>query len=223
MSSLLSLTAAAPAGHASISTSGIAPRGAGRRLATTVRCEVKQAAAPMRQGRREMLTAGLLTAGSLRLLSPGKAIAGSEIDFKEQVVCDSDCISQLDSIETVTTPSGLQYKDIVKGKGPSPPTGFQVTVHYVAMTPEGKVFASSYESGKPYDVRVGAGQIVPGLDEGLKTMQIGGKRRIYVPGELAFPKGLSSAPGRPRIPPNSPVVFDVNLLLIPGIDPDDYE
>ena len=55
--------------------------------------------------------------------------------------------------------------------------------------------------------------------------QVGGKRRLYIPGDLAFPKGLASAPGRPRIPPNSPVVFDVDLLYIPGLDFDeeDYE
>uniref|UniRef100_A0A7S1X0Y8 peptidylprolyl isomerase n=1 Tax=Tetraselmis chuii TaxID=63592 RepID=A0A7S1X0Y8_9CHLO len=145
--------------------------------------------------------------------------------FKEQVVCDADCQSTLDGIPMIETSSGLKYQDIKKGRGPSPPTGYQVTVHYTALTPSGQVFASSYESGKPYDVRVGAGQIVKGLDEGLLTMQVGGIRRIYIPGELAFPKGLASAPGRPRIPPNSPCIFDVNLLYIPGLDFDeeDYE
>lgn len=48
------------------------------------------------------------------------------MEFKEQILCDAACISSLDNFETVTTESGLQYKDIVKGKGPSPPTGYQV-------------------------------------------------------------------------------------------------
>ena len=86
------------------------------------------------------------------------------------------------------------------------------------MTPEGRIFASSLERGSPYDLRVGAGQIVEGLDEGLRTMRVGGLRRIFIPGNLAFPKGLASAPGRPRGPPASPVVFDVQLLYIPGLE-----
>ncbi|GAB4815523.1 hypothetical protein N2152v2_002569 [Parachlorella kessleri] len=59
------------------------------------------------------------------------------------------------------------------------------------------------------------------LDEGLKSMKVGGLRRLYIPGELAFPKGVPAAAGRPRVPPLSPVVFDVELLLIPGLDDDE--
>ncbi len=59
------------------------------------------------------------------------------------------------------TASGLRFRDIVVGKGPSPPTGYQVVVDYVAMTPGGKVFDSSLTRGAPYDVRVGAGQARP--------------------------------------------------------------
>mmetsp|Transcript_19017 Transcript_19017/g.48008 ORF Transcript_19017/g.48008 Transcript_19017/m.48008 type:complete len:223 (-) Transcript_19017:180-848(-) len=174
--------------------------------------------------RRAVLGAGLLAAAApLSIAAPAAAVG--DMAFKEQVVCDAECVSTLDNIPVIENPSGLKYQDIKKGKGPSPPTGYQVTVHYTAMTPSGQVFASSYESGKPYDVRVGAGQIVKGLDEGLLSMQVGGIRRIYIPGDLAFPKGLASAPGRPRIPPNSPCVFDVSLLYIPGLDFDeeDYE
>ena len=78
-------------------------------------------------------------------------------------------------------------------------------------------------TGKPNDVRItGLGQgetnVIPGLDEGILTMRSGGVRRLYIPGDLAFPKGLASAPGRPRISPFSPVVFDVKLLYIPGLE-----
>ena len=77
--------------------------------------------------------------------------------------------------------------------------------------------------GKPNDVRItGLGQgetnVIPGLDEGILTMRSGGVRHLYIPGDLAFPKGLASAPGRPRISPFSPVVFDVKLLYIPGLE-----
>lgn len=49
-------------------------------------------------------------------------------------------------------------------------------------------------------------------------MQPGGIRRLYIPGPLGFPKGLASGPGRPRVPPLSPLIFDVKLLLLPGIE-----
>jgi peptidylprolyl isomerase len=89
------------------------------------------------------------------------------------------------------------------------------------MTGDGKIFSNSLEKGTPYDIRVGTGQVVAGLDEGLKTMRAGGIRRVYVPGNLSFPKGLPSGPGRPRVPPASPVIFDVQLLYIPGLDMED--
>jgi hypothetical protein len=58
--------------------------------------------------------------------------------------------------------------------------------------------------------------VVAGLDEALSTMRVGGVRRVYVPGPLSFPKSLKAAAGRPTVPANSPVIFDVSLLYIPG-------
>lgn len=63
--------------------------------------------------------------------------------------------------------------------------------------------------------------MIKGLDEGMLSMKVGGKRRLYIPGALAFPRGLTSAPGRPRVAANSPVVFDVSLEYIPGLEDDD--
>jgi len=136
----------------------------------------------------------------------------------EKVLCDAGCAAALG--DKVTTKSGLQYVDIVPGRGPSPEVGYQVVVNYVAMTPEGRIFDNSLAKNAPYYIRVGTGQVLPGLDEGLLSMKTGGLRRLYIPGDLSFPKGLPSAPGRPRVPPNSPVVFDVQLAYIPGISDD---
>ena len=103
----------------------------------------------------------------------------------------------------------------------------QVVVDYVAMTQEGRAFDNSLEKGKPYDIRIASAeetpQVIRGLNEGLKTMKPGGVRRLYIPGELGFPNGLPSGPGRPRVPPLSPVMFDVKLLLIPGLQDFDAE
>ncbi|KAM7264012.1 hypothetical protein ACFE04_001695 [Oxalis oulophora] len=166
-------------------------------------------------------------------------------------LCDESCEKELENVPMVTTESGLQYKDIKVGSGPSPPVGFQVAANYVAMVPSGQIFDSSLEKGQIYIFRVGAGQkvhrpdhdvllpvisdlaitrivsdfetVIKGLDEGILSMKAGGKRRIYVPGPLAFPKGLASAPGRPRVAANSPVVFDVSLEYIPGLEVDEEE
>ncbi|KAM0854913.1 hypothetical protein ACQ4PT_050123 [Festuca glaucescens] len=146
------------------------------------------------------------------------AVAGGLPPEEKPKLCDDACVKELENVPMVTTESGLQYKDIIVGQGPSPPIGFQVAANCVAMVPPGQIFDSSLEKGQPYIFRVGAGQVIKGLDEGLLSMKVGGLRRLYIPGPLAFPKGLTSAPGRPRVAPSSPVIFDVNLLFIPGLD-----
>ncbi|OEL37501.1 Peptidyl-prolyl cis-trans isomerase FKBP16-3, chloroplastic [Dichanthelium oligosanthes] len=153
--------------------------------------------------------------GSVSLMDYGELTCLSKENMKRNAKCELPNAIQ---VPMVTTESGLQYKDIKVGEGPSPPVGFQVAANCVAMVPNGQIFDSSLEKGQPYIFRVGAGQVIPGLDEGILSMKVGGLRRLYIPGPLAFPKGLTSAPGRPRVPPSSPVVFDVNLLYIPGLD-----
>ncbi|KAF8758159.1 hypothetical protein HU200_010677 [Digitaria exilis] len=163
---------------------------------------------------------GVAIGASALGLAAFDAVAAGLPPEEKPKLCDAACESELENIPMVTTESGLQYKDIKVGQGPSPPIGFQVAANYVAMVPNGQVFDSSLEKGQPYIFRVGSGQVIQGLDEGILSMKVGGLRRLYIPGPLAFPKGLTSAPGRPRVPPSSPVVFDVNLLYIPGLDDD---
>uniref|UniRef100_A0A7I4FPX0 peptidylprolyl isomerase n=1 Tax=Physcomitrium patens TaxID=3218 RepID=A0A7I4FPX0_PHYPA len=193
------------------------------RQASLVRCSMSKKGEKMQaeMPRREAL-ATIALGTALSWLPSGIAdAAGLPPGPPAPKICDDTCEKELDSIPMETTPSGLQYKDIVVGTGDSPPVGFQVAANYVAMIPNGKIFDSSLEKGVPYIFRVGAGQVVKGLDEGILTMKVGGKRRLYIPGELAFPKGLGAAAGRPRVPPSSPVIFDVSLLYIPGIS--DFE
>ena len=154
--------------------------------------------------------------------SPANAISLPE-EEATKLICDAECEATINDKELFTTPTGLQYRDIVVGDGVQPEVGFQVVVHYIAKNEQGQIFDNSLEKGKPNDVRItGLGQgetnVIPGLDEGILTMRSGGVRRLYIPGDLAFPKGLASAPGRPRISPFSPVVFDVKLLYIPGLE-----
>uniref|UniRef100_A0A0F7GYZ1 peptidylprolyl isomerase n=1 Tax=Erodium texanum TaxID=28960 RepID=A0A0F7GYZ1_EROTE len=162
----------------------------------------------------------VFVASTLFVDSYGAKGAGLPQEEKPRL-CDASCEKELENVPMVTTESGLQYKDIVVGTGPSPPVGFQVAANYVAMVPSGQIFDSSLEKGLPYLFRVGSGQVIKGLDEGILSMKVGGKRRLYIPGPLAFPKGLTSAPGRPRVAPSAPVVFDVRLEYIPGLETDE--
>jgi peptidylprolyl isomerase len=110
----------------------------------------------------------------------------------------------------VKTPSGLQYEDLVPGSGASPAAGKQVTVHYTGWLTNGNKFDSSVDRNEPFTFVIGAGQVIPGWDEGVMPMKIGGKRRLLVPAELGY--GTAGAGG--VIPPNATLVFDVTLLDI---------
>ena len=195
------------------------------RRAVTVHANASEPKPVAPTGRRELFQKGAALAAFavMQTTTPPPAFADrlpEETDVK--LICDAACEEALKDIELVTTKSGLQYKDIKIGDGVQPEPGFQVVVDYIAKNEQGFIFDNSLEKGKPNDVRVTGDptscNVIPGLDEGILTMKSGGIRRMYIPGELAFPKGLASAPGRPRIAPFSPVVFDVKLIYIPGME-----
>jgi peptidylprolyl isomerase len=109
----------------------------------------------------------------------------------------------------VTTPSGLKYIDEVVGTGQSPRTGQTVTVHYTGTLENGTKFESSVDKGQPFPFRIGTGTVIPGWDEGVMTMKPGGKRKLIIPPDLAY-----GAQGRPGIPPNSKLIFEIELLSV---------
>jgi peptidylprolyl isomerase len=108
----------------------------------------------------------------------------------------------------VTTPSGLQYIDEVEGTGVIPKQGQNVTVHYTGTLQDGTKFESSLDRGQPYTFKIGTGSVIQGWDEGIMTMKVGGKRRLIIPGKLAY--GPAGNP--PKIPPNATLTFEIQLL-----------
>ncbi len=111
--------------------------------------------------------------------------------------------------KVVTTPSGLQYADLVVGTGPLPIRGQEVTVHYVGTLENGAQFDSSRERESPLPFAIGTGQVIKGWDEGVMTMRVGGRRKLIIPPGLAYgDRGMPNA----GIPPGATLLFDVELM-----------
>jgi len=122
--------------------------------------------------------------------------------------CKSAPETKEETVQKVTTPSGLQYEEIVVGTGAQPAVGQTVVVHYTGWLTDGKKFDSSVDRGQPFKFVLGRGMVIKGWDEGLSTMKVGGKRKLTIPPDLGY--GARGAGG--VIPPGATLVFDVELL-----------
>jgi FKBP-type peptidyl-prolyl cis-trans isomerase len=105
------------------------------------------------------------------------------------------------------TTSGLQYKVIKEGSGPKPKSTDVVKVHYRGTLLDGTEFDSSYKRGEPVEFPLD--QVIKGWTEGLQLMTVGSKYQLFIPAALAY-----GEPGNRGIPPNSTLIFEVELLEI---------
>jgi len=110
--------------------------------------------------------------------------------------------------KVTSTASGLKYEDMVVGTGATPKAGQTCSVHYTGWLTNGNKFDSSRDRGQPFTFPIGQGSVIKGWDEGVMGMKVGGKRKLWVPPALAY--GADGYP--PVIPPNSTLVFEVELL-----------
>ena len=108
--------------------------------------------------------------------------------------------------KTQTHPAGLKIEDLTVGTGAVATPGTSVTVDYTGWLSDGTKFDSSV-GREPFKFRLGAGEVIPGWDEGVKGMRVGGKRKLTIPPEMGY--GAAGAGG--VIPPNATLVFEVEL------------
>ena len=117
----------------------------------------------------------------------------------------------------ITTESGLAYFMIKEGEGVQATAGNSVSVHYTGKLADGTKFDSSHDRGKPIEFPLGEGRVIPGWDEGIALLKVGGKATFIIPPHLAY--GARGAGG--VIPPNATLIFEVELIdiLEKGDDP----
>ncbi|MBI4746877.1 MAG: FKBP-type peptidyl-prolyl cis-trans isomerase [Acidobacteria bacterium] len=104
----------------------------------------------------------------------------------------------------------LKIEDVAVGKGAVAKLGQEVSVHYTGTLLNGTKFDSSRDGGKPLTFTLGTSGIIEGWNKGIAGMKVGGKRKLTIPADLAY-----GATGRPPvIPPDSPLLFDVELVSV---------
>ena len=104
----------------------------------------------------------------------------------------------------------LQIEELQVGTGAEAKSGQSVSVHYTGTLTNGKKFDSSRDRNEPFDFQLGAGMVIKGWDQGVAGMKVGGRRKLTIPPELGY--GAGGYP--PVIPPNSTLIFDIELLEV---------
>ena len=108
-------------------------------------------------------------------------------------------------------PFELGVEDLVEGGGEEATPGRKVSVHYVGVSfLTGEEFDASWNRGQPFEFKLGKGQVIPGWDQGVAGMRVGGRRKLTIPSALAY--GARGAGG--VIQPHEPLVFVVDLLAV---------
>mmetsp|Transcript_9801 Transcript_9801/g.21819 ORF Transcript_9801/g.21819 Transcript_9801/m.21819 type:complete len:196 (-) Transcript_9801:343-930(-) len=119
-----------------------------------------------------------------------------------------------------TLPSGVAIKVVKSGNGPEPGIGELAAIRFQSFAGENKI-DDIFDTPEPYYTRVGSGGLIKGVEEVLPKMRVGDRWVLTIPGELAFgPKGRPASAGKPRIPSNAVITFDVEMVGLPGKEPE---
>lgn len=162
-----------------------------------------------------VVAAGLAGCGSSSKAT-GIELVPSEGPTSSAVATTPKPAAAISKKPVVTVPSGpapthLVTKDLVTGTGQTAKAGETVTVNYVGVLYKtGKEFDSSWSRNQPFTTPLTAGSVIPGWVQGIPGMKVGGRRELIIPASLAY--GKAGSP--PTIPPNSPLVFVVDLISV---------
>lgn len=160
----------------------------------------RTAPAPMHRTRRAVLALALVAAAACG--------SDSTVTAPTDIMHTQFAASLGVNPATMTvTPSGLYLRDDTVGTGATATAGKQVTVQYTGWLASGTKFDSSLDRGQPFVFTLGAGMVIPGWDEGVQGMKVGGTRTLIIPPALGY-----GASGRGAIPPNAILVFRIQLL-----------
>lgn len=105
----------------------------------------------------------------------------------------------------------LKIEDITVGQGEGVKNGDNIRIHYTGTLTNGTKFDSSYDRGTPFETKIGVGQVIEGWDKGVVGMKVGGKRKLSIPADMAYG---ANPPSGSNIPPNSPLIFEMELIEI---------
>lgn len=156
-----------------------------------------------------VIVAVFIYPGYYSFIAPQQPMAGN-VEGASTVATTTDEVAT--STMTTENSDQLQVTDATVGTGALAEPGDMVTVTYVGALTDGKVFDASANHGdQGFTFLLGAGQVIPGWDQGIVGMKVGGKRHLVIPAALAY--GEQGA-GNGVIPPNATLVFDVELLKV---------
>lgn len=142
------------------------------------------------------------------LSKPEPAAKTNEIQNANTQENSSSTVSASTSAQASPS-AGLQIEDIKVGSGKAVKSGDTVVVNYVGTLPDGTKFDSSYDRNQPFTTQIGVGQVIKGWDEGIIGMKVGGKRKLIIPPSLGYGDQQAGS-----IPPNSTLIFEIELLEI---------
>ncbi|MDD4848467.1 MAG: FKBP-type peptidyl-prolyl cis-trans isomerase [Bacteroidales bacterium] len=154
---------------------------------------------------------GILTRAEFETMMQQEQAAAGQMtgSQKEMEAAAFQEYMKVNNLEGKTTKSGLVIITEKMGYGKMPAKGQKVKVHYRGYFLDGTTFDSSYDRGTPAEFPLGEGYVISGWDEGIATMKVGGKAKLLIPSNLGYGKEERSG-----IPPNSPLIFDVELLSV---------
>lgn len=158
--------------------------------------------------------------GVICFLIIGAVIVYAKNNFKPSPNNSQNSLYKLDTIQgpkvqnvtpTMNQPqiTELKIEDEREGTGSAVVTGDTVEVNYIGTLLNGQKFDSSYDRSQTFSFKVGAGDVIEGWDKGLIGMKVGGKRKLTIPASMGYGDQAAGS-----IPPNSPLVFEIELVSI---------